>query len=164
MFGAYKPRHVGPRLMTVHHEGLLHVVCRVLRDLLPGELATRDLSCFTCIFWCWDPINPDKSSKLFLCWLWRRGRSYFFFFVGSVCVEYGIWKTYHCSEWAGGLRQLVSGSQQLNGQVLRGSPTIRMYKMCRRSLSIWLVREPMCDCHDINASVIFVVDSSPFLS
>ena len=63
MFGAYKPRHVGPRLMTVHHEGLLHVVCRVLRDLLPGEQATRDLSCFTCIFWCWDPINPDKSSK-----------------------------------------------------------------------------------------------------
>ena len=27
------------RLMTVHHEGLLHVVCRTLRELLPGEQA-----------------------------------------------------------------------------------------------------------------------------
>ena len=27
------------RLMTVHHEGLLHVVCRTLRELVPGEQA-----------------------------------------------------------------------------------------------------------------------------
>ena len=30
--------------MTVHHEGLLHVICRVLRDVLPGEQAT-DVGC-----------------------------------------------------------------------------------------------------------------------
>ena len=31
-----------PRLMTVQHEGLLHVVCRVLRDVMPGEQALPD--------------------------------------------------------------------------------------------------------------------------
>jgi hypothetical protein len=37
--------------MTVQHEGLLHVVCRVLRDVMPGEQAL-----------------PEKTSASGGCW------------------------------------------------------------------------------------------------